>query len=49
MLSPWPEQRRGHPYGRGVAKPPSVWRLVLFLIAVLGAIYYLLRYSAAGQ
>ena len=49
MLSPWPERRRGSPYGRGVPKPPSVWRLVLFLIAIVAAIYWLLRTSAAGQ
>jgi hypothetical protein len=41
MLSPWPERRRPNPYGG--ARPPSVWRLVLMLLAVLAAIYWLLR------
>jgi hypothetical protein len=49
MLSPWPEQRRGHPYGRGVPKPPPVWRLVLLLIVILVGIYRLLLMSGAGQ
>lgn len=49
MLSPWPERRRGHPYGRGVPKPPSVWRLVLLLILMCGVIWRLLQMSGAGQ
>lgn len=42
MLSPWPERRRGGRYG-STPRPPSLIRLVLFLLAVLGAIYWLLR------
>ncbi|HYJ79283.1 MAG TPA: hypothetical protein VEW03_06770 [Longimicrobiaceae bacterium] len=42
MLSPWPERRRGGRYG-GPPRPPSLIRLVLFLLAVLAAIYWLLR------
>jgi len=49
MLSPWPERRRGPPHGRGVPRPPSMWRLILFLIAIVSAIYWLLRTTSAGQ
>ena len=49
MLSPWPQHRKGSPYGRGVPNPPKAWRLVLFLIAILAAIYWLLRAASAGQ
>ena len=48
MLSPWPEQRRPGRYGN-TPKPPSLIRLVLFLVVVLGAIYWLLRSTQAGQ
>jgi hypothetical protein len=48
MLSPWPEQRRPGRYGP-TPKPPSLIRLVLFLVVVLGAIYWLLRLSQAGR
>ena len=49
MLSPWPQHRKGPPHGRGVQRPPSVWRLILFLIAIVAAIYWLLRTASAGQ
>ena len=48
MLSPWPEQRRPGRYG-STPKPPSLIRLVLLLLVVLGALYQLLRLSQAGQ
>jgi hypothetical protein len=48
MLSPWPEQRRPGRYGTA-PKPPSLIRLVLFLVVILGAIYWLLRFSQAGR
>ena len=48
MLSPWPEQRRPGRYGAS-PKPPSLIRLVLLLMVVLAAIYWLLRSTQAGQ
>ena len=42
MLSPWPQHRRGSRYG-SAPKPPSVVRLILLLIVVIGAILWLLR------
>ena len=48
MLSPWPEQRRPGRFGT-TPKPPSLIRLVLLLVLILGAIYQLLRLSQAGR
>ena len=48
MLSPWPERRRPGRWGT-TQKPPSPWRLILFLIAILAAIYRLLLLSGAGR
>ena len=48
MLSPWPEQRRPGRYGAS-PKPPSLIRLVLLLMVVLAAIYWLLRSTQAVQ
>jgi hypothetical protein len=48
MLSPWPEQRRPGRFGT-TPKPPSLIRLVLLLLLILGAIYQLLRLSQAGR
>ena len=48
MLSPWPQQRRPGRYG-AAPKPPSLIRLVLFLVVIVGAIYWLLRLSQAGR
>jgi len=48
MLSPWPEQRRPGRYGT-TPKPPSLIRLLLFLVVIVGAIYWLLRLSQAGR
>ena len=48
MLSPWPEQRRPGRYG-STPKPPSLIRLVLLLVVVLGALNWLLRLSQAGR
>jgi len=48
MLSPWPEQRRPGRFGT-TPKPPSLIRLVLLLVLILGAIYQLLRLSGAGR
>ena len=48
MLSPWPERRRPGRWGT-TPRPPSPIRLVLFLLAILGAIYWLLRISQAGR
>ena len=45
MLSPWPEQRRPGRFGT-TPKPPSLIRLVLLLVLLLGAIYQLLRLQA---
>jgi hypothetical protein len=48
MLSPWPEQRRPGRFGT-TPKPPSLIRLVLLLVLILGAIYQLLRLAQAGR
>ena len=48
MLSPWPERRRPGRFGT-TPKPPSLIRLVLLLVLLLGAIYQLLRLSQAGR
>jgi hypothetical protein len=48
MLSQWPERRRPDRWGTA-PKPPSPIRLILFLIVILGAIYWLLRISQAGR
>jgi hypothetical protein len=48
MLSPWPEQRKPGRFGT-TPKPPSLIRLVLLLLLILGAIYQLLRLSQAGR
>jgi hypothetical protein len=48
MLSPWPEQRRPGRFGT-TPKPPSLIRLVLLLLLILGAIYQLLRLAQAGR
>jgi len=47
MLSPWPERRRAGRWGT-TPRPPSPIRLVLFLIVILGAIYWLLRMASQG-
>ena len=48
MLSQWPEQRKPGRFGT-TPKPPSLIRLVLLLLLILGAIYWLLRLSQAGR
>ena len=46
MLSPWPHQRKNARYG-SAPRPPSLIRLVLFLVVIIAAIYWLLRMASA--
>jgi hypothetical protein len=48
MLSQWPERRRPGRWG-STPKPPSLLRLVLFLLVILSAIYWLLKNTQAGR
>lgn len=48
MLSQWPQQRKPGRWGT-TPKPPSLLRLVLFLLAILSVIYWLLKNTQAGR
>ena len=46
MLRPGSRDKRRSPYSTGGVQPPSIGRLVLFLVVVIGGIVWLLNQAA---